>query len=106
MHTTDTSRMNYIVKIAKDNNNAKWYTDKNGLVICDVIIEKLINHYVDLLKWYQKKLTDEMLLTPNIIQLDKQKKVENILGMLMDVDNGQLVKNTNKYIAPFFNLDK
>jgi uncharacterized C2H2 Zn-finger protein len=106
MHTTDTSRTNYIVKIAKDNDNPKWYTDKNGLVICDVIIEKLINHYVELLKWYQKKLTDEMLLTPGIIQEDKQQKVENILGMLMEVDNGQLAKNTNRYIAPFFNLDK
>ena len=106
MHTTDTSRMNYIIKISKDDDKAKWYTDKNGVVICDVIIEKLINHYVDLLKWYQKKLTDDMLLNPGEINLDKQKKVENILGMLMDVDNGQLVKNTNKYIAPFFNLDK
>jgi hypothetical protein len=107
MHTTDTSRMNYIIKISKDDNDdAQWYTDKSGVVICDVIIEKLINHYVDLLKWYQKKLTDEMALNPGIIFQDKQKKVENILGMLMDVDNGQLVKNTNKYIAPFFNLDK
>jgi hypothetical protein len=106
MHTTDTSRMNYIVKIAKDNNNAKWYTDKNGLVISDVIIEKLINHYVELLKWYQHKLTEEMNLNPGIIQPEKQQKLENILGMLMEVDNGQLVKNTNKYIAPFFNLDK
>ena len=107
MHTTDTSRMNYIIKIAKDdNNNAKWYTDKNGVVICDVIIEKLINHYVNLLKWYQKKLLDELSLNPGIVQPDKQQKVENILGMLMDVDNGALIKNTNRYIAPFFNLDK
>lgn len=106
MHTTDTSRMNYIIKISKDDNNSKWYTDKNGVVICDVIIEKLINHYVELLKWYQKKIMDEMNLNPGIIQPDKQQKVENILGMLMDVDNGQLVKNTNKYIAPHFNLDK
>jgi hypothetical protein len=106
MHTTDTSRMNYIIKISKDDDIAKWYTDKSGVMICDVIIEKLINHYVDLLKWYQKKLTEEMLLNPSILFPDKQKKIENILGMLMDVDNGQLVKNTNKYIAPFFNLDK
>ena len=107
MHTTDTSRMNYIIKISKDeNNNAKWYTDKNGVVICDVIIEKLINHYVDLLKWYQKILLEELSLNPGTIQLEKQQKIENILGMLMDVDNGQLIKNTNRYIAPFFNLDK
>jgi hypothetical protein len=47
-----------------------------------------------------------MALTPGIIQQDKQQKVENILGMLMEVDNGQLAKNTNRYIVPFFNLDK
>ncbi len=47
-----------------------------------------------------------MNLNPGVVQKDKQQKVENILGMLIDVDNGQLVKNTNKYIAPFFNLDK
>ena len=106
MHTTYTSRMNYIIKISKDENNAKLITDKNGVIICDVIIEKLINHYVNLLKWYQKKLLDELSLNPGIVQPDKQQKVENILGMLMDVDNGALIKNTNRYIAPFFNLDK
>jgi hypothetical protein len=47
--------MNYIVRIAKDNNNAKWY----------------------------------------------HKKIENILRIMMDVDNGKLIKNTNKYIALF-----
>ena len=47
-----------------------------------------------------------MSLNPGILQPDKQQKIENILGMLMDVDNGQLIKNTNRYIAPFFNLDK
>ena len=64
MHTTYTSRMNYIIKISKDENNAKLITDKNGVIICDVIIEKLINHYVNLLKWYQKKLLDELGLHP------------------------------------------
>jgi hypothetical protein len=106
MYTTDTSRLNYIIRISKDENPVKWYTDKNGVIISDVIIEKLINHYVELLQWYQQILTNEMNLNPGVVQKDKQQKVENILGMLIDVDNGQLVKNTNKYIAPFFNLDK
>ncbi len=53
MYTTDTSRLNYIIRISKDEKPVKWYTDKNGVIISDVIIEKLINHYVELLKWYQ-----------------------------------------------------
>ena len=106
MHTTDSSRLNYIIRISKNEKPVQWFSDKNGVIICDVIIEKLISHYVELLKWYHKKILDEMNQDPGRPQPDKQKKVENILNMLMDVDNGQLVKNTNKYIAPFFNLDK
>jgi hypothetical protein len=106
MHTTDTARLNYIIRVSKKEKPVQWFSDKNGVIICDVIIEKLISHYVELLKWYHKKILDEMNLDPGRPQLDKQKKVEDILNMLIDVDNGQLVKNTNKYIAPFFNLDK
>jgi hypothetical protein len=106
MHTTDTSRMNYIVKISKDTKPAKWYTDKNGILVCDYIIEKLINYYVDLLKMYQTKLLTEMALDPGRPQKERQLKVENILALLGEVDNGQLVKDTNKYIVPHFNLNK
>jgi hypothetical protein len=106
MHTTDTSRMNYIVRGSKNGNNLKWYIDKNGVMVCDIIIEKLISYFVDVLKWYQTSLINDMLEEPNNIQLDTKNKVENILGMLINVDSGQLIKDTNKYIAPFFNLDK
>ena len=106
MHTTDTSRMNYIVRGSKNGNNLKWYIDKNGVMICDIIIEKLISYFVDVLKWYQNNLINDMLEEPNNIKLDIKNKVENILGMLINVDSGQLIKDTNKYIAPFFNLDK
>ena len=36
----------------------------------------------------------------------RKNKIENISNLLSDIESGQLKKDTNKYIAPFFNLDK
>jgi hypothetical protein len=52
LHTTDTSRMNYIVKTTRNDNLTKWYQDKNGVIICSNIIDKLINYHIDIIKWY------------------------------------------------------
>lgn len=58
LHTTDTTRMNYIVGTLKNNNLAKWTQDKNGIYVCNNVIDKLINHHIEILKWYYKLLTD------------------------------------------------
>lgn len=106
LHTTDTTRMNYIVRTIKNNNLAKWTHDKNGIYICNNVIDKLINHHIEILKWYYKILIDEMNLDPGKVQSSLQNKIENISKLLGDIESGQLKKDTNKYIAPFFNLDK
>ncbi len=105
VHATDTSRLNYIIRTTQGN-DLKWAIDKNGVKICDALIGPLIMYFIDILKDYQKQLTNEMLNDPLNINHNAQTKVENIIKMLMDVDNGDLAKETNKFIAPFFNLDK
>ena len=103
MHTTDTSRMNYIIKTGE---LSKWKQDKNGVFVCNNVIEKLINYHIDILKWYNKILLEEISEDPTRIQPSLQKKIENISYLLGDIESGQVLKETNKYIAPFFNLDK
>ncbi len=105
VHATDTSRLNYIIR-TNQGNALKWAIDKNGVKICDALIGPLIMYFIDILKDYQKQLTNEMLKDPININHGAQTKVENIIKMLMDVDNGDLAKETNKFIAPFFNIDK
>jgi hypothetical protein len=106
MHTTDTSRMNYIIRTQDNNNSLKWSQDKNGVFVCNNLIDKLINYHIDTLKWYHKLLIDDISLDPTRLQPSLQKKIENISNLLSDIESGQILKDTNKYIAPFFNLDK
>lgn len=106
MHTTDTSRLNYIIRTQDTNNLLKWAQDKNGVYVCNNLIDKLINYHVNILKWYHKILIDEMSLDPSRPHPTLQKKVENISHLLSDIESGQIIKDTNKFIAPFFNLDK
>jgi len=105
MHTTDTSRMNYIIR-AEKGDLLKWVTDKNGVKICEVIIEPIITTFVNMLRTYQQELIDIVERDPLNVSKDTQSKIQNIIQMLLGVDNGELKKETNKYIAPYFNIDK
>jgi len=39
-------------------------------------------------------------------QLNKKKEVELIIDIIMSIDSGTLESDINKYIAPYFNIDK
>jgi len=100
-HATDCSRLNYIVRELIEN-ALIWSVDKNGIKICTSIIKPLIKKCISALMEYQKVLLHEMSLG----NLNKQKEVELIIDIIMSIDSGTLEENINKYIAPYFNLDK
>jgi hypothetical protein len=100
-HTTDCSRLNYIVKELFENAN-KWEVDKNGIKVCSAIIKPLIEKCINLLLDHQKDLLDEMT-TGNYKQ---KESVQTIINVIMSIDKGTLENDVNKYIAPFFNLNK
>ena len=100
-HTTDCSRLNYIVRQLMEN-ALIWSVDKSGIEICSSIIKPLIKKCIDTLLEHQKYLLKEM----GNGDLSKQTDVELIISILMSIDSGLLETEINKYIAPYFNLDK
>jgi len=100
-HATDCSRLNYIVRELIEN-ALIWSVDKNGIKICSSIIKPLIKKCISALMEHQKLLLNEMSQG----QLNKQKEVELIIDIIMSIDSGILEENINKYIAPYFNLEK
>jgi hypothetical protein len=100
-HTTDCSRLNYIVRdLIEDALN--WSVDKNGIKICSSIIKPLIEKCIEVLLEHQKHLIDEMALG----NYQNKETVQTIISVLMSIDKGSLESDINKYIAPFFNLNK
>ena len=100
-HTTDCSRLNFIVRELIEN-ALIWSIDKNGIKICSSIIKPLINKCISALLEHQKTL----LQTMGTGNYTKQKDVEQIIDVIMSIDSGSLETDINKYIAPFFNLNK
>jgi hypothetical protein len=100
-HATDCSRLNYIVRELIEN-ALTWSIDKNGIKICSSIIKPLIKKCVTPLLEYQKTLLQLM----NTGDYTKQNEVEIIINVIMSIDSGTLENEINKYIAPYFNLDK
>ncbi len=100
-HSTDCSRLNYIVRELIEN-TPTWIVDKNGIKICKDIMKPLIKKCINALLDYQKELLQKM----GNGDYNKQKDVELIIDIIMSIDSGNLENDINKYIAPFFNLNK
>ena len=100
-HTTDCSRLNYIVRDLMEN-ALSWSVDKNGIKICSSIIKPLIEKCINSLLEHQKELLDEMSLG----NYQSKETVQTIINVLITIDKGSLESDINKYIAPFFNLHK
>jgi hypothetical protein len=101
IHTTDCSRLNYIVRELIDN-VSKWEVDKNGIKICSKIIKPLIERCIELLLEHQQKLLDEMVNG----KFNNKNDINSIINVLMNIDKGSLESDINKYIAPHFNINK
>jgi len=100
-HATDCSRLNYIVRELIEN-ALIWSVDKNGLKICKEIVKPLIKKCINALMEHQKFLLQEM----NNGDFSNQKDVELIIDVIMSIDSGSLENDINKYIAPYFNLNR
>jgi hypothetical protein len=100
-HTTDCSRLNYIVHELLENAYT-WSVDKNGIKICSSIIKPLIEKCIEVLLVHQKDLIEEMTTG----DYKSKETVQIIISVLMSIDKGSLESDINKYIAPFFNLNK
>ena len=101
IYTTDCSRLNYIVK-ELINNVSKWEVDKNGIKICSKIIKPLIEKCIELLLENQRKLLDDM----SHGNFNGKNDVNTIITVLMSIDKGLLETEINRYIAPYFNINK
>ena len=100
-HTTDCSRLNYIVRELIEN-ALSWSMDKSGIKICTSIVKPLIEKCINLLLEHQKFLIDQMATG----YFNNKETVHSIISVLMSIDRGGLETEVNKYIAPFFNLNK
>ena len=100
-HTTDCSRLNFIVRELIED-ALTWSIDKNGIKICSSIIKPLINKCITALLEHQKILLENM----GTGNFTNRKDVVLILDVIMSIDSGSLESEVNKYIAPFFNLNK
>ncbi len=100
-HTTDCSRLNYIVRSLIEN-ALTWSVDKNGIKICSSIIKPLIEKCIEILMEHQRSLIEEMAKG----NYQNKETIQTILSVLMSIDKGSLESDINKYIAPFFNLNK
>jgi len=96
-HTTDVSRLNYVVMTAIGNKK-EWIQDKGGIKISDKIIDPIMDKV--------KKLVDDFI---DDIKNDREnigaEDQKAIFSIQDDMDDGKLQKQIHNYIAPYFKTE-
>jgi len=106
IHTTDCSRLNYIVKqliIDANDGSSDWKIDKTGIMICSKIIKPLVNKCLSILEKQFYKLTKQL---DYVCDSSFCKKYGRLCQTLYTLHKSDLEGDINKYIAPYFNLMK
>jgi hypothetical protein len=99
--TTDSSRLNYLVRTAIKNKNI-WKIDKAGTKVRDNIICPILEEI------YNEILKEMEYVTKDYINI-KYLKVKELILLQQVIDNidcNKLDHEINKYIAPHFNIDR
>ncbi len=95
-----------IVAIEK-NNDEYWFIDKHGHKISKFLIEPLIRKVTRVLKKRTKEYLEDAKKHPKEKISNKKKEHMLLLSKILDeLDSGKLKKDINKFIAPYFSLDK
>jgi hypothetical protein len=92
-HTTDCSRLNYIIMTIV-NENKEWKYDSGGIKVVEKVIEPILEKINDLMNEYLKHLSSKPYIDPE--------EWRNINDVKDAIDDGKLHKQVNLYIAPFF----
>jgi hypothetical protein len=93
-HTTDVSRLNYVVMTAIGEDK-EWIQDKGGLKITD----KIINPIVDKIK---EQIDDFIYDIKNDVEKINARDQKAIYDIQNDIEDDKFQKQIHKYIAPYF----
>jgi hypothetical protein len=96
IHTSDTSRMNYII-MSSVSDKKTWTKDVKGVTLTEKIIEPVLRTILEMVMNYGKRMLE-------IIEFDRD-EVRMIHSVQNDIIDGKLQKQINLYIAPFFKTD-
>jgi hypothetical protein len=100
---TDCSRLSYIIRDAVGKKNC-WKRDKKGVILAERVLEPI-------LKFLRKHLENNVddYLHMSMKKYDKMEFIERnhrLLEVIKFIDDGSLVQDILKYLAPYFQLDK
>lgn len=120
--TSDTERLNYFIRELikntndddKDLNNAdndnkntiKWTMDKKGIKVSEYVIEPLLDYIYKIGIEYTNSQNKKISNMKSEEACKILKNMESIGSLINNIKNKTLINEINKYIAPYFYLNK
>lgn len=95
---SDDVRLTYFIR-----KNLEWSIDKKGIKTCDLIIDPALNYFKKLLRAVLRAKIPQKSVT---ITINDNKRREEALGLINNIENGTVQQKILKYMAPYMYLDK
>lgn len=101
MWTSDVVRLNYIIK-----ESSKWVVDKKGVKMCESIIKPILDNIKIVLKAYEDRWFDfvdhDRGRVSQYVKINMKRQYA--LDIIAQIDQGLLMDEINRYIAPYFQM--
>lgn len=103
--STDTARMNYMIKELLFDKKSNWVLDKRGVKTSEYIISPVIKHVRELVCSHFESLTPT-----EIKDIKKMEEIvyikRDLIEILNDIDDGKLCEKINRYISPLLKMER
>lgn len=103
--STDTSRMNYMIKELLFDKTSNWILDKKGVKATRYLITPVIEHTRKLISEYSETLVVEEGMKVYDIEKIVMAKRE-LIDILNEIDDGKLCEKINRYISPLLKMER
>lgn len=104
--STDSVRMNYMIKELFFDETSNWILDKKGIKTTKYLITPLVEHTRELVDEYSKLLVvDSTKMTTGEME-DVLIQKRALIDILNEIDDGRLASKINKYISPLLKMEK
>lgn len=104
--STDSARMNYMIKELLFDKTSNWILDKRGVKTSEYLISPVIEHTKKLIEEYSDSLTNN---TNNLTSRELEHIIyakRELIDLINDIDDGRLADRVNRYISPLLKMER
>jgi hypothetical protein len=105
----DVGRLTYVIRNAVSDSRVVWSTDKNGILVTEIVIKPILNYVKPILRKFNSDCSNEIINNPKLsnskmTEISEYQKLT--IQIIMLIENKTLERDIIRHMAPHFYWNK